>query len=106
MALGFRLVTDARDPSAGTPMRQPSDGMPPRQPGGVSSAPPFSPDLPDRHPNARASGTFDAFGGGDLPARGPARPARPAGPPPAGPAPAGPVRGAGQRRATAELPVR
>src|ERR1700677_1272967 len=37
MALGFRLVTDARDPSAGIPMRQPS---------------------------------FDAFGGGNLPARG------------------------------------
>jgi hypothetical protein len=87
-------------------MRQPSDGMPPRQPGGVSSAPPFSPDLPDRHPNARASGTFDAFGGGDLPARGPARPARPAGPPPAGPAPAGPVRGEGQRRETEAFPVR
>ncbi len=57
-------------------MRQPSDGMPPRQQGGVSSAPPFSPapDLPDRHPRARAAGTFDAFGGGDLPARGPAGP--------------------------------
>jgi hypothetical protein len=43
MALGFRLVTDARDPSAGIPMRQPS---------------------------------FDAFGSGDLPARGPGAPGR------------------------------
>jgi hypothetical protein len=76
-------------------MRQPSDGMPPRQPGGVSSAPPFSPDLPDRHPNARAKGTFDAFGGGDLPARGPARPA-----------PAGPARGEGQRGEAEAFPVR
>jgi hypothetical protein len=58
-------------------MRQPSDGMPPRQPGGVSSAQPFSPDLPDRRPSASASGTFDAFGGGDhLPARGQGGPAR------------------------------
>ena len=55
-------------------MRQPSDGMPPRQPGGVSSAPPFSADLPGRNPNARATGSFDAFGGGDLPARGPGGP--------------------------------
>jgi hypothetical protein len=29
--LGFRLVTDVRDPSAGLPMRQPNDGMPLRQ---------------------------------------------------------------------------
>jgi len=79
-------------------MRQPSDGMPPRQPGGVSSTPPFSPDLPDRHPNARGAGSFDAFGGGDLPARGPARPARPA--------PAGPVRGEGQRGEAEAFPVR
>jgi hypothetical protein len=57
-------------------MRQPSDGMPPRQPGGVSSAPPFSVNLPDRRPNPRAAGSFDAFGGGDLPARGPAVPTR------------------------------
>src|ERR1700722_4611363 len=57
-------------------MRQPSDGMPPRQPGGVSSAPPFSANLPDRRPNPRAAGSFDAFGGGDLPARGPAAPTR------------------------------
>jgi hypothetical protein len=76
MALGFRLVTDARDPSAGIPMRQPSDGMPSRQSGGVSSAPPFQADLPDRHPKARATGSFDAFGGGDLPARGQGVPAR------------------------------
>src|SRR5580698_5479056 len=61
-------------------MRQPSDGMPSRQSGGVPSAPPFSPDLPDRHPKARATGTFDAFGGGDLPARGPGRPPGPARP--------------------------
>jgi hypothetical protein len=59
--------------------------MPPRQPGGVSSAPPFSADIPDRRPTASASGTFDAFGGGNrLPARGPA-------------GPAGPVQGEGQR---------
>ena len=57
-------------------MRQPSDGMPPRQSGGVSSAPPFSADPSDRHPRARATGTFDAFGGGDLPARGPGVPGR------------------------------
>jgi hypothetical protein len=57
-------------------MRQPSDGMPPRQPGGVSSAPPFSADLPDRHPKARATGSFDAFGGGNLPARGTGGPGR------------------------------
>jgi hypothetical protein len=68
-------------------MRQPSDGMPPRQPGGVSSAPLFSADIPDRRPNARATGSFDAFGGGDrLPARGPA------GPPPPPPQEAFPVR--------------
>ena len=77
MALGFRLVTDARDPSAGIPMRQPSDGMPPRQPGGVSSARPFAADLPDRRPTASAGGTFDAFGGGNLPARGPSGPPPP-----------------------------
>jgi hypothetical protein len=57
-------------------MRQPSDGMPPRQPGGVSSVPTFSADLPDRRPSARATGSFDAFGGGNLPARGPGAPAR------------------------------
>ena len=57
-------------------MRQPSDGMPPRQPGGVSSAQPFAADLPDRHPIAGASGTFDAFGGRTLPARGQGGPPR------------------------------
>ena len=73
-------------------MRQPSDGMPSRQPGGVSSAPPFSADLPDRRPSASAGGTFDAFGGGNhLPARGPA----------------GPSRGDGQRAESQEaFPVR
>jgi hypothetical protein len=75
-------------------MRQPSDGMPPRQPGGVSSAPPFSANPPDRHPNARATGSFDAFGGGDLPARGPG-------------GPGGPRGGDGQRRQGQEaFPVR
>src|ERR1700727_1358179 len=74
MALGFRLVTDARDPSAGIPMRKPSDGMPPRQPGGVSAARPSAAALPDRRPTASAGGTFDAFGGGNLPARGPSGP--------------------------------
>jgi hypothetical protein len=64
MALGFRLVTDARDPSAGIPMRQPS---------------------------------FDAFGGGDLPARGPGAPGRPG----------VPGRGDGQRGGGQEaFPVR
>jgi hypothetical protein len=83
LALGFRLVTDARDPSAGIPMRQPSDGVPSRQPGGPTSARQFSADLPGRHPNAAAPGGFsdrdrggygsDRGYGGDLPARGPER---------------------------------
>ena len=55
-------------------------------------------DLPDRHPKARAPGSFDAFGGGDLPARGPVRPDRPA--------PAGPARGEGQRGEAEAFPVR
>src|ERR1700722_9830655 len=106
MALGFRLVTDARDPSAGIPMRQPSDGMPPRQPGGVSSARPFAADLPDRRPTASAGGTFDAFGGGNLPARGPSGPPPQEAFPPRRP-PARPMRpsGAPHRRAVpASLP--
>jgi len=47
--------------------------------------------------------SFDAFGGGDLPARGPARPDRPA---PAGPTPGGPMRGDGQRGGPEAFPVR
>jgi hypothetical protein len=68
-------------------MRQPSDGMPPRQSGGAPSAPQFASDLPGRHPNAGAAGSFDAFGGdqpprreGAFPVRQPAaRPMRPSG---------------------------
>ncbi len=50
-------------------MRQPSDGMPSRQSGGAPSAHPFPSDLPGRRPDAGATGNFDAFGGGELPAR-------------------------------------
>ena len=46
----------------------------------MSSTPPFSPDLPDRRPSARATGSFDAFGGGNLPARGPGGPRGAGGP--------------------------
>jgi len=55
-------------------MRQPGDGVPSRQPGGPPSARQFTGDLPDRHPNAAASGGFGDRGGfGDQPARGQAR---------------------------------
>ena len=63
MALGFRLVTDARDPSAGIPMRQPGDGVPSRQPGGPTSGRQFTGDLPERQPNAVAPGGFSDRGG-------------------------------------------
>jgi hypothetical protein len=55
-------------------MRQPSDGMPSRQTGGAPSVHPFASNPPGRHPNAGAAGNFDAFGGGELPARGPGGP--------------------------------
>jgi hypothetical protein len=51
-------------------MRQPSDGMPSRQAGGAPSAHQFASDLPGRRPNVGAAGSFDVFGGGELPARG------------------------------------
>jgi hypothetical protein len=55
-------------------MRQPSDGMPSRQTGGAPSVHPFASNQPGRRPNAGAAGNFDAFGGGELPARGPGGP--------------------------------
>jgi hypothetical protein len=57
--LGFRNVTDDRNPSAGQPTRQPSDGMPSRQPSGAPSAQQFTgaqpgrPGMPTRPPLVR-----------------------------------------------------
>src|SRR3984957_15152967 len=70
LGLGFPLVTDVRDPSAGLPVRQPSDGMPSRQPGG---------ELPTRQ---SMSDLVTGFGsaprarGPELPSRGPSLPPR------------------------------
>src|ERR1700722_2615704 len=70
LGLGFPLVTDVRDPSAGLPMRQPSDGVPSRQPRGT---------LPPRHSAADLAGGASGLGsglGGGLRARGPEVPER------------------------------
>src|ERR1700693_3194239 len=50
MRLGFRVVMDARDPSAGLYMRQPSDGMTSRQPGGAMPRRQFMGEQPPRYP--------------------------------------------------------
>jgi hypothetical protein len=65
LALGFRLVMDASDPSAGLPTRQPSDGVPPRQPGGTLPSRQFGDDFPPRrtHPEQQPAG----FGGAGAP---------------------------------------
>src|SRR6204780_4566641 len=87
LELGFRLVTDARDPSTGPPARQPSDGLPSRHAGGALPARPSTGDLPARTLNSDKTGVF----GGEPHSRGP----EPAGraPEPAGRAPEPPGRG-------------
>jgi hypothetical protein len=94
MRLGFRVVTDARDPLAGLSMRQPSDGMPSRLPGGALPSRQFTDDLPPRYSNGeqqppdfprREPGDFPRPEPADfprretMPSRQPAYPNRPSG---------------------------
>ena len=94
MRLGFRVVTDARDPSAGLSMRQPSDGMPSRLPGGALPGRQFTDDMPPRYSHGdqqsadsprRAPGDFPRREPADfprraaMPSRQPAYPNRPSG---------------------------
>jgi hypothetical protein len=102
MRLGFRVVTDARDPLAGFSMRQPGDGMPARVPGGALPGPQFTDDMPPRYSNGdqppadfprrepgefprREPGDFSRREPGDfprrevMPSRQPAYPNRPSG---------------------------
>jgi hypothetical protein len=59
MRLGFRLVTDARDPSAGLYLRQSRDGMPSRLPGEALPGRQFTDEQPPRYPEAEPpSGDF------------------------------------------------
>src|ERR1700722_9370120 len=70
LGLGFPLVTDVRDPSAGLPVRQPSDGVPSRPTGGM---------LPTRQSLADLAGGLDGDPRGrgpELPGRGPLLPSR------------------------------
>jgi len=94
MRLGFRVVTDARDPLAGLSMRQPSDGMPSRLPGGALPSRQFTDDMPPRYANGdqqpadfprREPGNFSRREPTDfprreaMPSRQPAYPNRPSG---------------------------
>jgi hypothetical protein len=72
MRLGFRVVTDARDPSAGLSMRQPSDGMPSRLPGGALPGRQFTDDMPPRYSDGDQQPTdFPRREPGEFPRREP-----------------------------------